>query len=132
VEAGVAGAAGTVEAVATSAVGTAEAAVGSPEASPAASPAAAGALEIDAKDIAFVPTELTIQAADEPVTITMKNTGAALHNFAIDALNIDVDVNPGETVEIVIPAGTAPGTYDFYCNVPGHKEAGMVGTLTVE
>jgi cyclophilin family peptidyl-prolyl cis-trans isomerase/plastocyanin len=93
---------------------------------------AAGALQLDAKDIAFVPTELTIQAADEPVTITMKNTGAALHNFAIDALDIDVDVNPGETVEIVIPAGTAPGTYDFYCNVPGHKEAGMVGTLTVE
>ena len=62
----------------------------------------------------------------------MENTGAALHNFSIDSLKIDVDVNPGETVDIVIPAGTAPGTYDFYCNVPGHKEAGMVGTLIVK
>ncbi|HET9660307.1 MAG TPA: cupredoxin domain-containing protein, partial [Thermomicrobiales bacterium] len=88
--------------------------------------------ELDAKDIAFVPTEITVDAADEPVTIKMENTGAALHNFSIDSLDISVDVNPGETVDVVIPAGTAPGTYDFYCNVPGHKEAGMVGTLTVE
>ena len=25
-----------------------------------------------------------------------------------------------------------PGTYEYYCNVTGHKEAGMVGTLIVE
>lgn len=24
-----------------------------------------------------------------------------------------------------------PGTYEFYCTVPGHREAGMVGTLIV-
>lgn len=26
---------------------------------------------------------------------------------------------------------TKPGSYEFYCAVPGHKEAGMVGTLIV-
>ncbi len=99
---------------------------------PSAASPSAGAIVLDAKDIAFDPTEITIKAANEPVTIKMENTGAAMHNFTIDSLNISVDVQPGETVDIVIPAGTAPGTYDFYCNVPGHKEAGMVGTLTVE
>ncbi|MCO5222460.1 MAG: peptidylprolyl isomerase [Thermomicrobiales bacterium] len=84
------------------------------------------------KDIAYDPTTLTIQAADEPVTITFENVGAAEHDFVIDALEIHVVAMPGETVDIVIPAGTAPGTYDFYCSVPGHKEAGMVGTLVVE
>ena len=100
---------------------------------PTATPSVeAASVELDAKDIAFVPTEITISASDEPVTIKMVNTGAALHNFAIDSLDIDVDVNPGDTVDVVIPAGTAPGTYDFYCNVPGHKEAGMVGKLVVQ
>ena len=106
--------------------------VASPAASPVASPVGDETIKLEAVDIAFIPTELTISAADEPVTIKMENTGAALHNFAIDSLDIDVDVNPGETVDVVIPAGTAPGTYDFYCNVPGHKEAGMVGVLVVE
>ena len=34
------------------------------------------------------------------------------------------------TVSMTINAPA--GTYIFYCGVPGHKEAGMVGTLTAE
>ena len=52
-----------------------------------------------------------------------------LHNFAIDELGIDVDIDPGATQEVVINAPA--GAYEYYCNVPGHKAAGMVGTLTV-
>ena len=128
-------AAGTVEAAVSAVEGTVEAVAAgdaSPEASPAASPVAADGLVLTARDIAYDPTTLTIQAADEPVTITFENVGAAEHDFVIDALEIHVVAMPGETVDIVIPAGTAPGTYDFYCSVPGHKEAGMVGTLVVE
>jgi uncharacterized cupredoxin-like copper-binding protein/mono/diheme cytochrome c family protein len=79
-------------------------------------------------DIFFEPTEIEIPA-NQDVKILLPNEGASLHNFAIDELGISVDIAPGETAEATINA--APGTYEFYCNVPGHKEAGMVGTLVV-
>ena len=86
-------------------------------------------IKLEAVDIAFKPTELTIKA-NTPTTIEITNTGAAEHDFSIDELGIAVNLPPGatETVEINAPAGT----YQYYCNIPGHKEAGMVGTLTVQ
>ena len=65
-------------------------------------------------------------------TVELPNEGAAPHNFAVDELGISVDMPVGETVEAVIPGDAAPGTYEYYCNVPGHKPAGMVGEMTVE
>jgi uncharacterized cupredoxin-like copper-binding protein len=89
---------------------------------------AAMTLEVVAHDIFFEPKELTIPANTD-VTVNVPNEGAAPHNFSIDALGIDVDIAPGATEQVVINAPA--GEYEFYCNVPGHKEAGMVGTLTV-
>jgi len=103
--------------------------VGSPVGSPVASPAATNSVTVDLLDIRFDPKNLTIPANTD-VTITMTNKGVAPHNFSIDALHIDQDVNPGETKTVTVNAPA--GSYQFYCNVPGHKEAGMVGTLTVQ
>ena len=81
---------------------------------------------VESHDIFFTPTEIEIPS-DTEVTILLPNLGAAPHNFSIDELDISVDIAPGETKEVKI---TAPeGEYEYYCNVPGHKEAGMVGTL---
>ncbi len=110
----------------------------SPMASPAGSPAAetgddAGAADsvtVESYDIYYEPKEVTIPA-DTDVTFVLPNNGAALHTFVIDELEVHSgDIPPGETVEIVINAPA--GTYEYYCDVPGHKAAGMVGTLTVE
>ncbi len=83
---------------------------------------------VESHDIFFQPTELDVPS-DTEVTILLPNEGAAPHNFSIDALDISVDIAPGETKEVTF---TAPeGEYEYYCNVPGHREAGMVGTLVV-
>jgi uncharacterized cupredoxin-like copper-binding protein len=95
---------------------------------PAAGEAAAEAVEVVSYDIYFEPSELAIPA-DTDVTVTLPNDGVTLHNFSIDELGIDVDIAPGATEEAVINAPA--GEYEYYCNVPGHKQAGMVGTLTV-
>jgi uncharacterized cupredoxin-like copper-binding protein len=93
-----------------------------------ATTAAAMTVDVVAHDIFFEPKEVTIPANTD-VTFNLPNEGAAPHNFSIDALNIDVDLPVGATEQVVINAPA--GEYEFYCNVPGHKEAGMVGTLIV-
>jgi uncharacterized cupredoxin-like copper-binding protein/mono/diheme cytochrome c family protein len=92
-------------------------------------PDAATSQNVTSFDIYFEPTEVTIPA-DTDVPFTLPNDGVTLHNFSIDELGIDVDIAPGATEEVVINAPA--GTYEYYCNVPGHKAAGMVGTLIVE
>ena len=115
-----------------------DAAAATPE-SAGATPAAGGqeqaaagasnAVEVESYDIYFEPKELSIPANTD-VTVRLPNEGVTLHNFSIDELGISVDIDPGATEETVINAPA--GTYEYYCNVPGHKEAGMRGTLTVQ
>jgi nitrite reductase (NO-forming) len=103
----------------------------SPSASPAASPVAgSGAVELHAIDIDWQEKELRIPANTD-VQVTVINVGALPHDFIIDELGVSTSEVPGggsETVTI----NAAPGTYEYYCAVPGHKEFGMVGTLIVE
>jgi uncharacterized cupredoxin-like copper-binding protein len=95
----------------------------------AAGQGAGETLVVESYDIYFEPDELSIPA-DTDVTVQLPNEGAALHNFSIDELGIDVDIAPGAAEETVINAPA--GEYEYYCNVPGHKPAGMLGTLTVQ
>jgi uncharacterized cupredoxin-like copper-binding protein len=39
-------------------------------------------------------------------------------------------LNPGQSENITINADA--GEYEYYCSVPGHKAAGMVGKLIVQ
>ena len=105
------------------------------EAASGATPEAGGetgeaAMEVTvvSHDIFFEPTRLTIPA-NTNVKFILPNEGAAAHDFSIDELDVNVDIAPGDTKEVIVNAPA--GDYEFYCNVPGHKEAGMVGTLTV-
>lgn len=113
---------------------TAQAEAGTAPAAPTSAPAGGGAeaaqeVTITMHDIYFDPAEVTIPA-NTPVTVKLPNQGAALHDFTIDALGINVQVNPGDTGEVTINAPA--GEYEYYCSIPGHKAAGMVGKLIVE
>jgi plastocyanin len=81
-------------------------------------------------DLSFDQTELTAAAGD--VTIELVNESGIPHN-------VEVEGNGVEEVSETITEGTTElsvtleaGEYVFYCAVPGHREGGMEGTLTVE
>jgi uncharacterized cupredoxin-like copper-binding protein len=76
----------------------------------------------------FNPATLTVRA-NTPVTVTLDNSGAALiHDFVIDNPPVKIEAQPNGRANgtMTLPAGT----YQFYSSQPGHKEAGMVGTVT--
>jgi len=87
-------------------------------------------VSVKAEDLKFTPNTLTAKAG-ESVTVNMQNAGALEHSFIIDEMSVRLEkVQPGQNASVTFTASTA-GTYTFYCDVPGHKEAGMTGTLTV-
>jgi uncharacterized cupredoxin-like copper-binding protein len=74
-----------------------------------------------------------LEAKAGKVTLTMDNPSDIPHAVAIEGNGVDVDgktVGKGE--KSVASADLKPGTYEFYCPVPGHEEAGMKGKLTVK
>jgi len=94
-----------------------------------ASPSEPLALTIHAQDIKFDVTALAARV-NQPVSLTYVNEGAIDHAFAIDGLADQQKVKPGETATFTFTPHTA-GAFKFYCTMPGHEMAGMVGTLTV-
>ncbi len=92
-----------------------------------ARPAAAGELALTMSNTAFHPA--TLAAPGGRVTVAVANHDLFWHSFTIDgaAVSVDVPVGGAGRVGFSLP----PGSYQFYCRVPGHRQAGMEGTLTV-
>jgi plastocyanin len=80
--------------------------------------------------LAFNTTHLTAKAGK--VTIAMANPSTFMHGVGINGNGVDKDgpvVGNGATSTVTVTL--KPGTYTFYCPVPGHEAGGMKGTLTV-
>ena len=82
--------------------------------------------------LAYTTTEATAKAGK--VTVELDNPQTLTHDVAIEdssgkevgATELIADGSDSTTVDL------KPGDYTFFCSVPGHREAGMEGTLTVE
>lgn len=107
-------------------------------------------VRLEAKDMSFAPEEFIVKSG-VTTELTLENLDEVEHDFQIDQIDVDVveaedqqdehggdhaadlsvHTDGGDTDSVMFVANE-PGSYEFYCAVTGHKEAGMVGTLTVE
>jgi mono/diheme cytochrome c family protein len=90
-----------------------------------------GVLEIDADpggQLAYVTNRASAKAGS--LTVRSKNESSTPHNIVIDGKGEGRVVQDGGVSEF--KADFAKGAYTFYCSVPGHREGGMLGRLTVE
>jgi plastocyanin len=100
---------------------------------PAAPATAATSLKLAAdpnNTLAFDTKTLSAKAGK--ITITMANASQLEHNLTIAQGSTVIGATPtfaGGTKTVTVTL--KPGKYTFYCSVPGHRQAGMEGTLTV-
>lgn len=94
---------------------------------PSASQPSGTEISVAATEFAFDPDTISIPAGVAE-TVTLANKGTIEHDITIDALGVKIHAGVGDTVSGTVTAEA--GTYEFYCSIPGHKQAGMVGTLT--
>src|SRR5687768_11483111 len=110
-------------------------------------------ITVEASDFAYKPAAITVPAG-ESVTITLNNVGKVEHDFVVEKINVtdvhasdsspathhqggheaDYDLHffarAGDTETLQFTA-LDPGTYEVFCSIEGHKEAGMVAQLVV-
>ena len=84
---------------------------------------------LHAKDIAFDRAAINAKP-NQTVTVTLVNDGTLDHGFVVDGLLEQQLAPAGKTVTFSFKTGAA-GAFQFYCPIAGHKEAGMIGVLTV-
>jgi uncharacterized cupredoxin-like copper-binding protein len=80
----------------------------------------------------YAPDTINVPAG-QPVTIAFKNGGIIAHDFITTGADKNVklvNVGSGKQQTATFEANK-PGTYQFVCNQPGHKEAGMEGKIVV-
>jgi uncharacterized cupredoxin-like copper-binding protein len=78
--------------------------------------------------LAYVTKQAT--ATPGKLTIESKNAAPIPHDIVIDGKGNGAEVSGGGVSKFT--ATFAPGTYTFYCSVPGHRQAGMEGKLVVK
>ena len=85
-----------------------------------------------AGELKYNTTELTAKAGS--ATLTLTNNSPLSHNVTIEdsAGKVVAATTTFDGGSHTIPLNLKPGTYKFFCSVPGHRMAGMEGTLTVE
>lgn len=87
-------------------------------------------IDISSENFEFDVENITVNKGDTVVINLTNDEG--VHDWVIDEFDAKTDVldTQGQTDSVSFVADQS-GTFEYYCSVPGHRQLGMVGTLTV-
>jgi len=88
-------------------------------------------LVVEDKDPFYEPKSLEI-ALNREVTFTVFNKGKEVHNITIPGFEVDMDVAPGQSIDIKLRAINAEprdGFFSFYCKF--HQSQGEAGRIKI-
>ncbi len=83
-------------------------------------------------EFVFAPKEVTVLTG-QPVTLTVVNKGKIEHDFSIEALGVKIHslIPPGKSASLEFTPAKK-GSFEFFCMIAGHREAGMKGVIVVK
>ena len=93
---------------------------------------AAPATKVDVSETEFKITLAKTPTAAGSYEFVVKNDGKIPHDLVVSGNGVNAKtslLNPGQSETLKVDL--KPGTYDLYCSVPGHKQAGMDVKVTV-
>jgi len=85
-------------------------------------------IQMETKSFSFNPDIITTTVGE---TVKIEISSSGQHTFTIDELNVNVPLLHGKVTTVEFTPDKQ-GTFQFYCAVPGHREAGQIGTITVK
>lgn len=97
-----------------------------------AAPTAGEVVFVGDDAIAWEQETLSAELVAGELDVTLVCAGAVPHNLVIEGVLQEqpvVDCAGGD--EETATVALEPGAYDVWCSIPGHREAGMEGVLTV-
>ena len=74
----------------------------------------------------------TLKAKSGQFTIAFTNSSSIPHAVEVEGHGVEKKTPTITNGNNTLALNLKPGKYEFYCPVPGHRQAGMQGTLTVK
>ncbi|MCC7103645.1 MAG: cupredoxin domain-containing protein [Chloroflexi bacterium] len=87
-------------------------------------------VRVTTTEFKFAPGALQVPSG-KAVNLVLDNKGALEHDMMVTDLGIHLRADPHQVTQ-TSATFSKPGTYAFECTIPGHKEAGMKGTIQVQ
>jgi uncharacterized cupredoxin-like copper-binding protein len=107
-------------------------------------------IEVDMSEMKYTPSQIEVKRGEQ-IRFVIRNVGEDDHEFLLATMEENLkhaeDMNkhphmeheepnavrltPNKSAEIVWKF-TKPGTFEYSCLIPGHRENGMIGTVTVK